>query len=80
MEPRIETKVDEFLMMIREKKKVPIEDIKFRLNVSDELLEKWILMFEEKGLIKRIYPANPLDVPYIVLTERHVEEEEYGEE
>ena len=74
MEERIETKVDEFLMVVREKHKVPVEDIKVRLDVSDELLEKWVLMFEEKGLIRRIYPANPIDVPYIVLVRPETEE------
>lgn len=74
MEEQIETKVDELLMIVRERHKAPVEDIRVRLGVPDELLEKWILMFEEKGLIKRVYPANPMDVPYLVLIKAEAEE------
>ena len=67
MKERIETKVDEFLMLIREKKKVPVEDIKARLGISTQLVEKWIATFEKRGIIERVYPSNPLDPPYLVM-------------
>jgi len=67
MKERMETKVDEFFMAIREKHRVPVEDLKVQLGVDDDLLEKWIIIFEERGLIERVYPANPLDPPYLVI-------------
>ncbi len=63
----IETKADEFLFRIRKEKKMTVPEMQKQLGVNDEVMEKWIVVFEENGLIERVYPANPLRPAYLVV-------------
>ncbi|MCK4327107.1 MAG: hypothetical protein KAW41_01385 [Candidatus Diapherotrites archaeon] len=67
MEKRIETTADEFLMMVRREKKMSLPELQKALGVKRHLLDEWIGMFESRGMIELIYPANPLSPPYVVI-------------
>ncbi|MBN3037102.1 MAG: hypothetical protein JW834_01510 [Candidatus Diapherotrites archaeon] len=67
MENRIETKVDEFFMRIIRDRRVSITQLKKETGVTDEVIERWISIFEKDGFIERVYPTNPLEQPYVVL-------------
>ncbi len=67
MQDHIETKADEFLYRLRKEKKIEVPKIQKQLKISDEVMEMWIIVFEDNGLIERVYPANPLRAPYLVI-------------
>lgn len=73
MKERIETLADSFVMMVRDRNKIPLAEIKklFK-DVPEDVVDKWISVFEKKGLIELVYPANPMVPPYLVA--------KYGEE
>ena len=67
MEKRIETRVDEFLMRLRREKRMTLPELEKAMGLSQELLEKWIALFEARGFVELIYPPNPIDPPYVVI-------------
>jgi len=69
MEKRVETRADEFILMIKREKRMSIPELQKALGVRRGLLDDWVSMFEEKGMIELIYPANPLSPPYVVIKE-----------
>jgi hypothetical protein len=68
VEARIETKADEFLMRIRRETKMTLPEIEKTLKIPPDLLEEWIGIFEARGLLERVYPANPYEPPYVIST------------
>jgi fused signal recognition particle receptor len=71
---KIETRADMLLNIVKEKKKVSFEDCANQLNVSQNLLEKWVQSLEEEGLLATEYEFT---TPYIV--ERVLSNEEEQE-
>ncbi|MFC2174498.1 hypothetical protein ACFLQ2_01380 [archaeon] len=67
MEKRIETQADDLLMMLRREKRMSVPQLQKALGVESMLLEKWITIFEANGTVDLIYPANPIDPPYVVI-------------
>ena len=67
MEKRIETRVDELLMRLKHERSMTLPEIEKAMGLKQELLEKWISLFETKGLVELIYPPNPIDPPYVVI-------------
>ncbi len=67
MEKRIETKADEFIMRLRHEGRMTLPELEKAMGLSQGLLEKWIALFEARGLIELIYPPNPIDPPYVVI-------------
>ena len=67
MEKRVETRADEFILMIKREKRMSIPELQKALGVKRSLLDEWVSMFEEKEMIELIYPANPLSPPYVVI-------------
>ena len=67
MEKRVETRADEFLMMVKREKRMSVPELQKALNIDGRLLDDWISMFEARGLIELIYPANLINPPYVVI-------------
>jgi len=67
MEKRIETRADELLMRLRREKSMTLPELEKAMGVKQALIEKWISLFEAKGLVELIYPPNPIDPPYVVI-------------
>ena len=67
MEKRIETKADEFLMMLKHEDSMTVPELEKALGIDSKLLDEWIYLFEAKGIIDLIYPVNPLEPPYVVI-------------
>lgn len=63
----LETKADEFIFRLRKEKRLDVPKLQKQLGISDEIMEKWIIVFEENGLLERIYPANPFRPAYLVI-------------
>ena len=67
MDKRIETKADEFLMMLKHEDSMTVPELEKALGLSGEVLDEWIYLFEARGIIDLIYPVNPLEPPYVVI-------------
>jgi len=61
----IETTIDKFLKLLREKKKVPISEALRVLKITESQLESWIGSLEDHGIVELKYPV--LGEPEIVL-------------
>ncbi len=61
----IETSIDEFIRVLREKKKMGISEAAEFLNVTQKQLEPWLNILEENGIIEVKYPV--IGEPKIVL-------------
>ena len=67
MEKRIETAADEMLMRLRREKRMSVLELEEALGVPRETIEAWVGVFEAKGLVQMVYPANPIEPPYVVI-------------
>lgn len=67
MEKRIETKADEALMRIKHEGKMTVPSLQKALGVNAIVLEQWVNIFESRGLVEVVYPANPIEPPYVVI-------------
>ena len=61
----IETPIDQLIELIKQKKKVPLSKAATHLNVTENQIEAWVKVLEEKGFLRLMYP--PIGEPYIVL-------------
>lgn len=61
----IETAIDKFLKLLRERKKVPISEALRILKVTESQLESWIGSLEDHGIVELKYPV--LGEPEIIL-------------
>jgi len=67
MKDHLETKADEFLFRLRKEKRITVPKLQNQLGIADDVMEKWIIIFEENNLLERIYPANPFRPAYLVI-------------
>ena len=63
----IETPIDQLIELIRQKRKMALSKAAAFLNVSDDQLEEWVKILEDKGYLRLMYP--PVGEPYIILGE-----------
>lgn len=61
---KLRTKADEILQFIREKGEVELKEL-VQFFGEDERIERWIRIFEKRGLIKVLYPPNPFSGPVL---------------
>ncbi len=64
-----ETEVDDFLRLVKEKKKLSLREAASALGESEVVVEEWATILDRSGLVKLIYPGNPMESPYVVLRE-----------
>ncbi len=64
-----ETEADDFLRLVKEKKKLSLRDAASLLKESEVVVEEWATILDRSGLVKLVYPGNPMESPYVVLRE-----------
>lgn len=64
-----ETEVDAFLKLVRERKKISLREAASALGESEVVVEEWATILDRSGLVKLVYPGNPMESPYVVLKE-----------
>ena len=64
-EETMETSVDKFLVLVKEKKKLTLEEAATILKEKQSTMEKWAELLDRRGLIKLVYPENPFEKPYV---------------
>lgn len=53
----ITTEIDDMLQMVSERKKVKVDQIAKSLKVSEDRIQEWAKILEERGLVRIHYPA-----------------------
>lgn len=61
----VETSIDKFLGLVKEKKKVSLDEAAVALREKQSTIEKWAEILDKKGLVKLVYPENPFDKAYV---------------
>lgn len=66
---KFETEVDAFLKLVRARKRVSLREAASALGESEVVVEEWATILDRSGLVKLVYPGNPMESPYVVLKE-----------
>lgn len=61
----IETGVDKLLDLVQEKKEITVMDAAKKLKVPEDKVESWGRILSDEGILELIYPANPLNPPFL---------------
>jgi hypothetical protein len=61
----LKTSIDSFLDLVKEKKQLTLPDAAEALGASVDIIERWALVLDKKGLVKLVYPENPFDKPVV---------------
>jgi|GEM_PF-5009861 len=69
----ISTGVDEFIKLIKDSKRIDINEAAARLGVSRQVLEEWALVLEEQGLIRIEYQLTKVYLIWIATTKEELE-------
>ncbi len=64
-----ETEVDAFLRLVKERKKISLKAAASALGESEVVVEEWATILDRSGLVRLVYPGNPMESPYVVLKE-----------
>lgn len=64
-----ETEADDFLRLVKEKKKLSLREAASLLKESEVVVEEWATILDRSGLVKLVYPGNPMESPYVVIRE-----------
>lgn len=63
-----ETEVDRFLALVRERKRIGLKEAAAILKENEAIVEEWATILDRSGIVKLVYPSNPMESPYVVLT------------
>lgn len=66
-EENFETEVDRFLALVNERKRISLKEAASTLKESETIVEEWATILDRSGLVRLVYPSNPMESPYVVL-------------
>jgi hypothetical protein len=61
----LQTSIDSFLGLVRQKRQVGLAEAAAALKETEDTIERWALILDKKGLVKMVYPENPFDKAFV---------------